>query len=380
MPRVSVVVPIYDVEPFVEDCLQSVQAQTIRDLEVVMVDDGSHDRSADIAGEFVELDRRFRLIRQANGGLGHARNVGVGHSSGEFVTFLDSDDMVPPDAYERMLAALDATGSDFATGDILRFDGRSTWPTGFLRRTFTRDRPATHVTRFRRLLSDRMAQNKLWRREFWERRQMRFPTGVYHEDIPIVLPAHFEARTVDVLHTPVYLYRSRDEGGPSITQRRAEVRVLRDRVAAVEAVLDYLGANGPPGWSALYAERVLAEDLRYHVQAFRWADDDYRAEFVELARGLLARIEPRAIGWQPAIDRLKWHLVDGGHPAELLEVLEFERAHRDALPRRRIAGKWYGDYPFLDDPRLGIPRSVYHLEGERRRNREVDRAVPHPER
>src|SRR3954447_18700368 len=89
VPRVSVVVPIYDVEPFIEDCLASLQAQTLRDLEVVMVDDGSHDRGPDIAGGFVELDRRFRLIRQANGGLGHARNVGVQASTGDFITFLD---------------------------------------------------------------------------------------------------------------------------------------------------------------------------------------------------------------------------------------------------------------------------------------------------
>ncbi len=330
MPRVSVVVPIYDVEPYLEDCLLSLQAQTLGDLEVVMVDDGSRDRSADIAGEFVELDRRFRLIRQANGGLGHARNVGVAHSSGELIAFLDSDDLVPPDAYARLVAALERSGSDFATGNIVRFDAGETWPAGFLRRAFTRSRRATHVTRLRHLLSDRMAQNKLWRRDFWEGTQMHFPVGVFHEDIPIVVPAHFRARTVDVLRTPVYWYRSRQEGAPSITQRRTDRRVLGDRVAAVEAVLGYLEREQPAGWSALYAERALAEDLRYHLQVLPDGDAAYRAEFLALAGRVLARIDPRAVAWQPGAERRKWELVQGQRLEELLALLAAERADPDA--------------------------------------------------
>jgi len=338
VPRVSVIVPVYDVEPFVADCLLSVQAQTMADLEVVIVDDGSRDRSADIAGEFVETDRRFRMIRQANGGLGHARNVGVQHARGDFVAFLDSDDLLPPDAYARMLAALDRTGSDFATGDILRFDGRSTWSTGFLRGVFTRTRRATHVTRFRRLLSDRMAQNKLWRRDFWEREGLRFPVGVYHEDIPVVLPAHFRARSVDVLRGPVYLYRARDEGGPSITQRRTDLRVLRDRVAAVEAVLDFLRRAQPPAWAALYGERVLAEDLRYHLDVLLDGDPAYQTEFLALAGRVLARLDPRAVAWQPEPARREWRLVAEGRLDELLSLLAAARADPDAADRR--AGQW----------------------------------------
>lgn len=336
--RVSVIVPIYDVEPFIEDCLTSLHAQTLGDLEVVMVDDGSHDRGPDIAGEFVELDRRFRLIRQANGGLGHARNVGVQHASGEFLAFLDSDDLVPPDAYERMVRALDESRSDFATGDIVRFDGRRSWPTGFLRGVFTRDRDATHITRFRRLLSDRMAQNKLWRRSFWDQADLRFPVGVFHEDIPVVLPAHFRARSVDVLRSPVYLYRSRIEGAPSITQRRTELKVLRDRVAAVESVLDFLERTEPPAWSALYGERVLAEDLRYHLRVLPVGDDAYRAEFLTLAGRVLGRLDPQALAWQPPAERRKWELVAGGRLDELLEVLALDRARRGAVDHRE--GAW----------------------------------------
>ena len=114
--RVSVVVPIYNVAPYLETCLQSIAAQTLRDIEVVMVEDGSTDESPSIAEAFSERDPRFRLVRQANAGLGAARNTGIEHATGEFLVFADSDDAVPRDAYELMLSTLAETGSDFVTG------------------------------------------------------------------------------------------------------------------------------------------------------------------------------------------------------------------------------------------------------------------------
>ena len=188
VPRISVVVPIYNVERYLDECLLSLSAQTAGDLEVVMVDDGATDGSAAIAEHHAERDPRLRLVRQSNHGLGHARNTGVQAATGDFLTFVDSDDRLPADALELLLGSLDRTGSDFATGNIHRFTEARTWPAPFLRKTFLRRRPRTHVSRFHWLLSDRMAQNKLWRRSFWDEHGLRFPEGVLHEDIPVVVP------------------------------------------------------------------------------------------------------------------------------------------------------------------------------------------------
>ena len=203
MARISVVVPIYDVEAYLPDCLRSLAAQTTRDLEVVMVDDGSTDASAAIAERFAARDRRFRLISQANAGLGHARNVGVAAAGGELLAFVDSDDVVPGDAYELLAGSLDATGSDFASGNVLRLEDGRTSQAPFVARTFARTRVRTHVTRFQPLLSDRIACNKLWRRAFWDANALRFPERVLHEDTPVTLPAHVMAKAVDVLAEPV---------------------------------------------------------------------------------------------------------------------------------------------------------------------------------
>ena len=280
MPRVSVVVPIFDVESYLEPCLASLAAQTVRDLEVVMVDDGSTDASARIAAGFAARDRRFRLIRQPNGGLGSARNTGVGAAGGEFLAFVDSDDLVPPNAYELLLGALDRSGSDFASGNVHRLTAGVQEQALFLQRTFVQPRQATHVTRQRTLLADRTAWNKLWRRSFWDEHGLRFPEGVVHEDIPVTLPAHFRARSVDVVSAPVYLWRIREGGALSITQRRQEPQVLLDRLAAIDHVRAFIAEHGPRKALRWYEASVVADDLKLHLNVLDGASETYRALFM----------------------------------------------------------------------------------------------------
>jgi CDP-glycerol glycerophosphotransferase len=355
VPRITVVVPIYNVEAYLDECLESLAGQTLRDLEVVMVDDGSTDASAEIAERFAERDGRFRLIRQANGGLSAARNTGIDAAGGELLAFVDSDDALPLNAYELLLGALDKTGSDFATGNVHRLKSQ----VQFLSRAFGTTRLKTHITRFRPLLADRTAWNKLWRRSFWDAHELRFPEGRVHEDIPVVLPAHFMARSVDVLADPVYYYRVRESGDLSITQRRLERRVLADRLSAVEEVHAYLEREGPRRARHWYEETIVADDLRYFLDVLDRADDEYRQLFLDRANALLDRCSSRIYRPLPPIQRLKWHLARRRALPELVEVLRFQREELAETAPVRIRGRWYGDYPFRDDRRLRIPSSVY---------------------
>jgi CDP-glycerol glycerophosphotransferase len=362
--RLSVVVPVYNVEEFLHSCLDSVAAQTFGDLEVIMVDDGSTDGSAAIAQEFAARDPRFRLVSQENAGLSAARNTGTAHAGGEYLAFLDSDDELPPNAYELLVGSLEQTGSDFATGNVHRLRSFGTRQSPFLARTFAETRLKTHVTKFRLLLADRPAWNKVWRRTFWDRHGFRFPEGRIFEDTPVTLPAHFVARSVDVISDPVYHWRIREGGGLSITERRLEPRALRDRMTAIEEVSDFLAEHGPRGAKRWYDESVVADDLRYYLNALDAADDDYRALFLDRVNPFLDRASKRVFDPLPAIDRLKWHFVRRRLMPELLEVLRFAKEDLATTPPVRVRGRWYGDYPFRTDRRLEVPSSVYRLEGE----------------
>lgn len=358
---------MYEVAEYIEDTLRSIAGQTHRDFEAVLVDDGSTDGSAEIAHRFAEADGRFRVVSQANGGLGRARNAGLAASDSDLVWFVDGDDMLTPDALRLLTQSLDRTGSDFATGMGHRFCGDRRWPAPFLKKAFLRSRPRTHVTRFAWLVSDRVAWNKLWRRSFLDEHVLRFKEDAYHEDIPMVLPAHYLATAVDVISRPVYLYRQREGEKLSITQRRIELPVLLDRLAAVEDVCDFLEDEGFP--ERPYHEALMAEDLRYHLDVLDQADAEYQAVFLTRVNALLERLGPGVENSLPAIQRLKWQLVRRGRLPELLDVLAFERDGGHTRSRVRIAGRTFGAYPYLDDPAVGIPRSVYRIDTTRRRLR-----------
>jgi CDP-glycerol glycerophosphotransferase len=325
MARISVVVPIYNVEPYLRECLDSIARQTYRDLEIVMVDDGSTDGGPAIAGEFARDDPRFRLLSQANQGLGAARNTGIDDARGEFLAFVDSDDVLPGDALERLIGALDRTGSDFATGNVHRLSMAGTRQARFLSHAFTRTVMETHITRRRALITDRTVWNKLWRRSFWDAQGYRFATGVFNEDIPIVIPAHFSARSVDVIAEPVYLWRSRESGDRSITQRRREPRALNDRLSAIEQVLAFLDASQGPEARRWYEESIFGSDLRYHLGVLEFADDEYRTMFLDRVGALLEAADPRSLDALPALERRQWQLVRERRMPELIEALRDQR-------------------------------------------------------
>lgn len=112
MPRFSVVVPVYQAEKFIEKCVRSVLEQTFTDWELILVDDGSRDRSGEICDNFAGFDDRITVIHQPNGGVSAARNAGMDRASGEYIAFLDSDDFFLPGMLEKMDEAISETGCD----------------------------------------------------------------------------------------------------------------------------------------------------------------------------------------------------------------------------------------------------------------------------
>ncbi|MFI7327730.1 CDP-glycerol glycerophosphotransferase family protein [Streptomyces rubiginosohelvolus] len=339
-PLLSVVVPVHNVEAYLEDCLRSVAEQTLDAIEVVMVDDGSTDASGRIAAEFAARDERFRLVRQPNAGLSAARNTGVRHTTPTvpYLAFADSDDVVVHDAYERMTAALESSGSDLATGNVWRLTGQGRHQ-AWQYRWLTGPRSRTHITRDPRLLADRVAWNKVFRRSFWDAHAFAFPEGRLYEDTPVMIPAHYLAGSVDVLAEHVYYWRVR-EG--SITRRRTDVTGVRDRIAACEQVSAFLGDRDADRRRA-YDASCLRDDFGYFLDGLPMGGDAYRTAFLEGAGAFVDRAGPEVLAGLPVELRIKWQLVRERRLADLLSVLAFERANGagtfavEGLPGRRRA-------------------------------------------
>ena len=110
--KVSIIVPIYNVEKYLDRCMQSLLGQTLKDIEIIMVDDGSPDGCPALCDEYVRRDARVKVIHKQNAGLGYARNAGLDVATGEYVAFVDSDDYVDLEMYEKLYVTAIRTGSD----------------------------------------------------------------------------------------------------------------------------------------------------------------------------------------------------------------------------------------------------------------------------
>ena len=120
MFRISIVVPVYKVEKYLDRCVESLRAQTLSDIEIVLVDDGSPDRCPQMCDEWAKRDGRIRVVHKQNGGLSSARNAGMMAACGTYIGFVDSDDAVSPDMYEKMLAVMEGERVDFVMSDYIR--------------------------------------------------------------------------------------------------------------------------------------------------------------------------------------------------------------------------------------------------------------------
>ncbi len=359
-PKLSVVVPFYGVEQYIGECLTSIAAQTLDDLEVILVDDESLDGSRRVADEFAERDPRFRVVARPNGGLGPARNTGAEHANGEYLAFIDSDDIVAPFAFEHLVGALDVSGSSFAAGNARRFNNTlGSRPSWTHRQPFAHTRLGTHIMEVPALARDRMVWNKVYRHSFWNEHGFEFP-AIRYEDYPVTFPAHLKASSVDVLAETVYFWRER-ESGDSITQNAYQFDNLRDRVTSAMMVLDAAESTTPQVRRVLH--HALAEaDFLTLAQGFAQVPQEDVERLRALTLGLADRIGSGTIRKRHHYDYLQYRAIRLGDVDLAADLARFraggglDGALRAERPRHP-GGAWH--FPYPGRGRRGMPKAPY---------------------
>ena len=211
-PLISVIVPVYNVAPYLERCLDSIAAQTWKNLEIWLVDDGSTDGSAALCAARAEKDPRFHLLRQENAGVSAARNLALDHAAGHYLQFVDGDDFLPPDATETLARAASSTGADLVIGRFWRVAGGRSAVRGHIRedRVLTRQDYAEEMLKAPANFYYGVLWNKLYRRSIVEAGHLRCDPGVsWCEDFLFNLEYLRRARLIAACARPVYCYVKR---------------------------------------------------------------------------------------------------------------------------------------------------------------------------
>lgn len=353
--KVSVIVPIYNVAEYLQECLDSLVRQTIDQLEVIMVDDGSTDMSGTIAKSYEDKYENFFYYLKENGGLGNARNYGIQFVHGDYIIFLDSDDIVPDDAYEAMYNKAIETGNDMVVGDVQRFDSRHIFNSGLHRKAFRDAYDFTTILETPELIYDTTSWNKLIKFSFWKEHDFKFPEKILYEDIPVTMPLHFYANAVSVINKIVYLWRTRDGANKSITQNRTEMKNFDDRVKIMKMVDRFYKENVKDDHSLYMKDyKWMAVDLKLYIQEMLTADDEFINYAMETIRNYIKEFRKDSFDALPAIDRMKYYLISKNKKKRLLELLQYEKTTYNILKikKKKVDGKvkYIGCFPFNDFP------------------------------
>lgn len=257
-PLISVIVPVYNVEGYVERCINSLLRQSHPYLEIIIVVDGATDRSGIICDTLSQKDPRIQVIHKPNGGVGDARNVGVQAATGEYIGFVDGDDYIHHQMYEVLRQQLELHRADIAECDYVKVVGHqaereySGAPT-----TLCDNQGAlTQLMQWKKF--DISVWNKLYRRKVVE--QLPFPVGIIHEDEFWTYRAVFQADLLVHVHFPMYFYQQRADsilGAGFSPANFASTEALLERIAFMRERMPQL---------AQVAEETFIVHIFYHLR------------------------------------------------------------------------------------------------------------------
>ena len=279
MVKISVIIPVYNVEDYLRECLDSVINQTLDDIEIICVNDGSTDGSLDILNSYD--DGRIRIISQENRGLSASRNVGLDNATGDYICFLDSDDYLKLTALEELYPILEEKSLDFVMFKLRDFDNESGEEL---------ENPYFDMVELKKIVKDNVFSHedvgkpifhtsvsipgKIFRHDFIK--DMKFPEGLIFEDNPFFTEAMLKARRIFIYDE--YLYFRRIRKGSitnSSTERFWEWLIISDMI--IDITKKY-------GFYEEYGEIIYNKKFSNTFRIFKEVDDKDKSHFFEMIR------------------------------------------------------------------------------------------------
>lgn len=286
MVLVSVIIPVYNVQDYLEKCVESITTQTYKELEIILVDDGSTDCSKEMCDKFAQKDPRIRVIHKDNGGLSDARNTGARQAEGKYLFFLDSDDYA-----DCLLVEKAVTAAEKFRSDIVYFDYKRMEPNGDIEVcgcNLPEMCPISLKTNPELMLQTLSVCAKLFRREFFAKADLYFPVGYRYEDLGTIPKFLLTADSVVYLREPLYYYMIR-EG--SITTGTEDEKNYTHRKKMVEGVLDYYQEKGQFGTFQRELEYLTFYNM-YFIPAREMIYHDRKSPYVKKCRDLTVKLFP----------------------------------------------------------------------------------------
>lgn len=295
-PLVSVILPVYNVQKYLEVCVNSIIRQTYPVLEVVAVNDGSTDKSLEILERMAKSDKRIRIISQENKGLSAARNKGLEEARGDYIQFVDSDDFVSPLLLERTLEVALKNDSDISLFNLKLFFSKIN-KCGFFRDELFFLRNDERVTNFKespRLGEIIGAWDRLFKADFLASKGIRFVNGLIYEDVPFTIETITQTERISIIKEHLYYYRKNVSS--SITGQEANNKKFRENFLKARMIAKViLDRTDLDYWDLRFYYRLLLEQAQMHYMNIN--NKKERACFLKSLAELTQQLPSNFLDW-----------------------------------------------------------------------------------
>lgn len=238
MPKISVIIPVYNVEDYIDECLKSVVTQTLDNFEVLVINDGSLDQSQKIIDKYVTEYSFVHSFQKKNGGLSSARNYGIKKAKSDYVYFLDGDDFIAPDLLQKCYEVLKRENSDIVYFDFYEYYNAEKT------RVMKGIKNPSVAGKERYMISPPAAWNKVFRTSLFLDHDITFPEGLWYEDLATIPRLLYFASKVDYIEIPLYYYRQREGSimntvNPKMFQMYDVLEILRNFFVSHDSFEEY---------------------------------------------------------------------------------------------------------------------------------------------
>jgi glycosyltransferase involved in cell wall biosynthesis len=354
------VVLVYKTEEYLRECFDSLVNQTLKDIEIIIVNDSSPDNSHIIIEEYRQKYGNIKVINQKNSGGAVAGNNGLQHASGEYVTIMDSDDVVPIDAYEKLYNKAIQTKSDIVIGKphLLVGGVQREIRYKFEKMVWDKEREITNLDQFLDIFYDGYYWNKIYRKDFLFQYDCFMPPGMLYADRPMVHKAYLYAKKIAIITDVVYLWRKREENAAnkSITQMKFDIKNFQDRMESLDYQLAYFKKFNDENLINEFMKRNL-DRLFFPIKGVL-EDQEFREIYLTEVKEILSNIDDVFENDIGITKNLYIYMILNDLRDELIYYLS-------NTPNGEIIeedGRYYWALPYFRDDAVRIPDKLFEIK------------------
>ena len=328
MEKVTIIIPIYNVEKYLREAIESAINQSYKNLEIILIDDGSTDNSGKICDEYAKLDDRIKVIHKINGGLSDARNAGLDNATGKYIMFLDSDDFFELDATKKMYNEIEEKDADYVIGNYINVtDEGEKW-----------ERPVFDLEKFKPFklsiydyknsffIMNSGVWNKIFKKEFIDKLNLRFVLGLPAEDA--IFTTYCFMKAEKVYYTPhiVLNYRQRAEGSISNSCSRKYFDGINK---AYRIIYENFRDNGHLGYYRDFYSKSMNYIMYKFIDSVLLTDEERKEILQEMLWFYKLTIELEVPPCQKAEEKIIGRVINGDYVIALkyCEILREARTY-----------------------------------------------------